>query len=264
MCLVVFAWKSHPDYKLILAANRDEIHTRPTQDAHWWPDQPRVLAGRDLQAGGTWLAVGRQGRFATVTNYRETPKPRLGLRSRGEIAANFVASDHSALAYLDTIDDDSYAGVSTLAVDRDTMCYASNRGDKTTLLTPGIYGLSNASLDTPWPKLLRSRKALAALIESNTVNPTELLRLLADRTPAPNSDIDNTNMPFKQARAMTAPFIVGESANSAKGHSENMPYGTRCSTTLLLTTDNRVHFCERRFRPDGSNSGESVFDFSGD
>ena len=153
MCLVVFGWQAHPDYRLILAGNRDESHRRPTQDAHWWPDDQSILAGRDLQAGGTWLGVNKSGRFATVTNFREGP------RSHGQ-----------------------YAGFSLLVSDGNTMSYLSNRDDLESDLIPGVYGLSNASLDTPWPKVLRARSGLESLLNSNTANETELMRLLSDRT----------------------------------------------------------------------------------
>ena len=250
MCLVVFAWKSHPDYKLILAANRDEFHARPSQAAHWWPDQPHILAGRDLQAGGTWLAAARSGRFATVTNYREQQKTRGGLRSRGEIATNFVSADVDPLSFVASIAGENYAGVSVLAADRENICFTSNRGDEPVSLAPGIYGLSNASLDTPWSKLVRTKKALTALIEADKVNSTELLRLLADRTPAPSSEVASGDLPFKLERALTAPFIVADT------------YGTRCSTTLMFANDCLVDFCERRFTPDGTTSGDSNFSFS--
>jgi uncharacterized protein with NRDE domain len=250
MCLIVFAWQAHPDYKLILAANRDEFHTRPSQDSHWWPDQPHILAGRDLQAGGTWLATARSGRFATVTNYREPPEARAGLRSRGEIVTNFVSDDVDAMTFVSSMTGADYAGVSVLAADQANICYASNRGDEAVSLAPGIYGLSNASLDTPWSKLIRAKQALTALIDANNVNPTELLRLLADRTPASSAEVDSSALPFKLARALTAPFIVADK------------YGTRCSTTLLFANDGCVDFRERRFDPDGTVTGDSNFSFS--
>lgn len=249
MCLVVFAWKAHPDYRLIIAANRDEFHARPSQDAHWWPDQPHILAGRDLQAGGTWLATSASGRFATVTNYREQQQVRAALRSRGEIVTNFVSGDDDATSFVGAVAGDAYAGVSVLTADRENIAYVSNRGDEPATLTPGIYGLSNASLDTPWSKLIRAKQALAAIIEADKVNSTELLRILADRAPASSAEVDSSELPFKLARALTAPFIVADT------------YGTRCSTSLLYANDGRVEFCERRFAPDGTTTGDSNFTF---
>jgi len=250
VCLVVFAWKSHPRYKLIVAANRDEFHGRPSQEAHWWPDSPHILAGRDLQAGGTWLAIARSGRFATVTNYREQQRERGGLRSRGEIVTNFVSSDVTASTCISSLAGKNYAGVSVLAADHGTMCYTSNRGDDPVTLEPGVYGLSNASLDTPWSKVTRTKAALTSLIDLENVNSTELLRLIGDKRPTASTEVDNSVLPFKLARALTAPFIVADT------------YGTRCSTTLLIGNNGRIEFCERRFNPDGTPSGDSNFSFS--
>lgn len=256
MCLVVFAWKAHPDYKLIVAANRDEFHGRPSQDAHWWPDLPNVLGGRDLQAGGTWLAMSRSGRFATVTNYRERQPPRSGARSRGEIVTDFVTGESEAGSYVSSFAGETYAGVSVLAANTSTddgnesIGYTSNRSDEAVTLEAGVYGLSNASLDTPWAKLVRTRETLAALVESDNVNTTELLRLLADKTPAASSEVDNTELPFKLARALTAPFIVSDT------------YGTRCSTTLMISNEGKAAFCERRFDPRGIATGDSTFSFN--
>lgn len=249
MCLVTFAWKAHPDYRLVLAANRDELHARPSDKAHWWSDQPGMLAGRDLQAGGTWLGVSRSGRFATVTNYRERQRHRAGQRSRGEIVTNFLSGDLDAASFADSFTGDDYAGVSVLAADGENMSYTSNRGDQPRTLAPGIYGLGNASLDTPWSKIERTKGALESLIDEDRVNPTELLRMLADREPAPDDEIRDGDMPFELERALTAPFIV------------NDEYGTRCSTTVLITNEGRVDFLERRFAPDGTAVGDARFRF---
>ena len=249
MCLVVLAWKSHPEYRLIVAANRDEFHGRPARDAEWWADEPTILAGRDLQAGGTWLAVSRSGRFATVTNYREQERRKGGLRSRGELVTNFVAGTAGALAYARSLDADRYAGFSLLAADAGELSYVSNRGDAAEMLEPGVYGLSNASLDTPWTKLVRSKELLTSLLDADDVNETELLRLLADRQPAPAAEVESDQLPFDLARALTAPFIVAPE------------YGTRCSTVVLTGNDGTVRFTERRFDAGGRQTGESRHQF---
>jgi len=249
MCLVVFAWQAHPKYRLILAGNRDESHRRPTQDAHWWPDDESMLAGRDLQAGGTWLAVSRSGRFATVTNFHEGQIGRTGGKSRGALVTNFVADSSSTQEYESSITHDEYAGFSLLLCDSESMSYLSNRDDLEAKLDPGVYGLSNASLDTPWSKVVRARAGLESLIDSDTVNETELLRLLADRTPAAVGDIEAEDLPFEIARTLTAPFIVAPD------------YGTRSSSTVLWGKDDVIEFCERRFDPSGKTTGESRFRF---
>jgi len=154
------------------------------------------------------------------------------------------------MTFVSTFADDIYAGVSILAADQENICYTSNRGDEPTCLAPGIYGLSNASLDTPWSKLTRTKEALTALIDSNDVNTTGLIRLLGDKTLAPSAQVDSSELPFKLARTLTAPFIVSDT------------YGTRCSTVLLFANDGRVDFFERRFDPGGARCGDSNFSFS--
>lgn len=249
MCLVVFAWRCHSRYRLVVAANRDELHARPADALHWWPDRPSLLAGRDLQAGGTWLGVSRTGRFATVTNYRERFRSAPSKRTRGELVTNFIAGAAPPLAYSQALDGNDYAGFSLLTADRDSLCYASNRGDAARLLEPGVYGLSNAALDTPWPKLVRCRAALATLLERSEPGPTALLQLLSDTTPAPVRDLDDS-LPVELARAVSAPFIKSER------------YGTRCSTVVLLGTDERALVVERRFDSEGRQCGDRQFRFA--
>jgi len=144
---------------------------------------------------------------------------------------------------------EDFAGFNLLAADGEDLFYVSNRGDEPALLSPGIYGLSNASLDTPWPKLLRSRDALQALIDSGNSNETELMRLMADRRMAKTPDADTEPLPFHLARALTAPFIVSPE------------YGTRCTTVLLWSLTGKITLCERRFDPAGNATGESRFSF---
>lgn len=249
VCLIVFAWNAHPEYRLVLAANRDEYHARPARNAHWWPDIDHVLAGRDLQAGGTWLGVSRTGRFATVTNYREMQRSTGRLRSRGELVSRYIGDDARPDDFVASINGAQYAGFSLLAADRGQFVYSSNRSGQTSILDRGVYGLSNADLDAAWPKVIRSRDALARLIDSNSVDESSLLRLLADRTPAAVDEIDSSELPFPLARALSAPFIVaGE-------------YGTRCSTTLLWSNDDEVEFCERTFDSSGDPTGTKRFRF---
>ena len=250
MCLIVFAWRADPAHRLLLAANRDELHARPTQDARWWPDKPDVLAGRDLQAGGTWLAIGRHGRFATVTNYREQQPPGNFPDSRGALVTDFMNSDETPIEFARRVSGDRFAGFNLLISDGDTMVYFSNRGDAPVSIEPGVYGLANASLDTPWPKLLRSRERLSRLVDAGDANETALMRILADREPADVKDIESGDVPFALARAISAPFIVSET------------YGTRCSTVITWQESGKVRFTERRFDATATQTGESVFRFS--
>jgi uncharacterized protein with NRDE domain len=234
---------------LIVAGNRDEFHARPTQDAHWWPDVPDILGGRDQQAGGTWLALHRNGRFATVTNFRDAVPTSAKLRSRGHLITEFLQSEQSSTDYLKEVDADAYAGFNLLVADGNELAYLSNRGGGLRQLPPGIYGAANATLDSPWAKVERSKAAMSALIESGRANETNLLRLLDDRNKANVSEVETGRLGFEKAHAMTAPFIV------------QADYGTRCSTVLLRDNKNQLRFTEVRFAADGTNSGRSDFRF---
>ena len=249
MCLLVFAVRAHPRLPLIVAGNRDEFHARPTQAAHWWPDKPDIVGGRDLQAGGTWLAVTRNGRFAAVTNHRDAHRENAGLRSRGHLITGFLDSTGAAADYVESIDGSAYAGFNLLVSDGRSAAYLSNRGGGLRELQPGIYGLSNATLDEPWTKVTRTRSGLAELIERDNVNESSLMRLLGDREKASADEVETNGLSFAMAHALTAPFIV---------HPE---YGTRCSTVMTIDDAGKVRFLERRFLPDGRQSGESKYTF---
>lgn len=250
MCLIVFAWQAHPRYHLILAANRDELHNRPAEAAGWWQDHPEMLAGRDLAAGGTWLAVGKSGRFATVTNYREDRQAAAGLLSRGDLVTGFLAASSSPLGFAGSLQDSRYAGFSLLLAAGDELAYVSNRGEAPRLLPPGVYGLSNCALDTPWPKLVRSRDRLRRLLRDDFVGEDSLLHLLGDTNEATKEEAENGALPYPLPQFQSSPFIVSQE------------YGTRCSTALLHGCDGTVTFSERRFDCDGDLSGQSRFEFA--
>ena len=249
MCLIVFAWQVHPDFPLVIAANRDEFHNRPTQALRWWVDEPTLLGGRDLQAGGTWLAVARNGRIATVTNYREDHTRQVARRSRGELVTRFLTGNNSPNDYAGNIPIDDYAGFNLLVADQDNLCYRSNRGDEPKNMDAGIYGLSNASLDSPWWKLERTRTSLENIISENRVNETTLLRMMADKEKAPVDDVPAGPLPFEIGRALTAPFIV------------TPDYGTRCTSVLLRHQNGQIAVTERRFDASGKSTGDSRFSF---
>jgi uncharacterized protein with NRDE domain len=248
MCLIVFAWQQHADYPLILAANRDEFHARPAEPMGWWHDTSTILGGRDLEAGGSWLAVAKNGRFAAVTNYREGDK-QSGLRSRGDIVTQFVAGSDAPQVYADTLPGDDYSGFNALFGDAAGLYYASNRAAGGQLLQPGMFGLSNALLDTPWDKLVRSKSALDHTIRSQSLTLDALLDVVDDRDPAAVADESSGDLPAALARAASAPFIV------------TPEYGTRCSTAMLCRADGHIEIAERRFDADGTLSGESRFVF---
>ena len=249
MCLVVLAIGQSSNLPLILAGNRDEFHARPTADAGWWPDKPDVLGGRDLEAGGSWLALHRRGRFATVTNYRDAEPPATGLQSRGQLVTGFVEGSASPRDYVDAVDGTAYAGFNLIVGDHESVAYASNRGGGVRDLPAGLYGLSNALLDGPWDKVERSKRGLAALLRNSAVDDESLFELLGDRVQGPVDPAEAERLGDTVARAITAPFIV------------NPRYGTRCSTLVTRTSDSRWRLLERRFDPVGNRSGDSIYEF---
>jgi len=250
MCLVVVAFNADADMPLIVAANRDEFHARPTQAADWWADRPGILAGRDLQAGGTWLGASRNGRFATVTNYRDAQAKSAKFLSRGHLVSEFLSSNQAPVDYLRTLQADAYAGFNLLLSDGSSLAYLSNRGAELQELPPGIYGLSNATLDTPWEKVERSKTRLRTMIDAGGINDTNLLRLLHDHDKGPVAEVKSSRLPFSVAHAITAPFIV------------TPDYGTRCSSIVRADRDGHWHFFERRFNSAGQREGDSQYSFS--
>jgi uncharacterized protein with NRDE domain len=165
MCLILVAWRQHPDFSLVVAANRDELHARPAAPAAYWADHPSILAGRDLQAKGTWLAVSRSGRFASVTNYRGALDPNA-VESRGALVTRFLLGDVSPDKYVSNLDPGNYSGFNLLVADRGELCWMSNRGGEPRKLAPGFYALGNFLLDTPEVMEVKSRfEAVPAAIE---------------------------------------------------------------------------------------------------
>ncbi len=243
MCLLVFAWQTDPDHPLIFAGNRDERHARAAAPAGLWPDAPEVLGGRDLEAGGTWLGVTLSGRFAVVTNYRDGLDPPKAPRSRGALTSEFLTGDMDAAEYLEGVRAHAaeYGAFSLLVGDRRELHYFSNRGGTGGPVPPGIHGLSNHLLDTPWPKVQLSKARLTALLEQGTPNSGALFRILADRNQAQPGELPDTGIGPELERRVSAAFVV------------NPVYGTRCSTAIRLQADGGLHFAERRFTPTGED-----------
>ncbi|MBT8090803.1 MAG: NRDE family protein [Gammaproteobacteria bacterium] len=250
MCLIVLAIGQSTEYPLILAGNRDEFHARATQEADWWSDKPDVFGGRDLQAGGTWLALHRNGRFATVTNFRDAQPVSPQFRSRGHLVTEFLESDRPPLQYLEAIEGPAYAGFNLIVGDLHEVAFLSNRDGEPRALPDGLYGLGNEALDGPGDKVRRSKEGLAGLLAQNTVDETTLLRLLDDRSKGPIEEVDSSIPGTDRAHAVTAPFIV-------------MPdYGTRCSTVVLANASGEWRMIERRFNAQGVSTGESGITFA--
>ncbi|HLY51381.1 MAG TPA: NRDE family protein, partial [Steroidobacteraceae bacterium] len=190
MCLLVLAWQVHPRYRLVVAANRDEYHERPAAALGIWPQPPGILGGRDLRAGGTWLALDRQRRFGVVTNFRELQPPQAGAASRGGLVPAYLAGTAAAREFFRQLEPaaGSYSGFNLLLADHDSLWYGSNRAQPfARTLAPGVYGLSNELLDTPWPKLTRVKQRFRQWLEQPQSTASGLFALLGDRTQAPES-----------------------------------------------------------------------------
>lgn len=242
MCLLVLAFKAHPRYRLVVAANRDEFHHRPTEPAHFWPDRPNLLAGRDLEAGGTWLGVTRGGRFAALTNFREPGRHRADAPSRGGLVTAFLTGRETPLDFLASLAERAvrYNGFSLVVADGTRLAHLSNRGAAPAPISPGVHGLSNHLLDTPWPKVTRTRDRLRELLARDQVEPSSLLDLLADRDPPPDAELPDTGVGLELERLLGPPCVV------------SLTYGTRCSTALLVGRDGEVRLVERTLDPNGN------------
>ncbi len=236
MCLILAAWHRHPDYPLVVAANRDEFYTRRSAGADFWRDHPGVLAGRDLEAGGTWLGISRSGRFAALTNYRDPARQRADAPSRGRLVADFLTGDVGIDDYLATLPAADYNGFNLLLNDGRRMVAFSNVSMQAHELAPGIYGLSNALLDTPWPKVGSGKTALDAALAA-LPDETGLWGLLRDDTIHPDAALPATGVTLEWERLLSAAFI------------RSPAYGTRCSTVVKVGADGTASFDERTWLP---------------
>lgn len=238
MCLILFAHKVHPDFPLVLAANRDETYTRPTQSAAFWRDYPQVYAGRDLEQNGTWLGIARSGRIAAVTNFRDGNAAKTSQRTRGELVSNFLRSNQGAGEYANRVkrDGHNYNGFNLLLGDIDELYYVSNRNGGVTAIAPGVHGLSNGLLNTPWPKVTRGCATMSELMGAKTQDLIDgLFTVLGDRTPAGDEQLPDTGVGLPRERTLSAAFIT------APG------YGTRSSSVMLVNNHGQVVFVERSF-----------------
>jgi uncharacterized protein with NRDE domain len=246
MCLILIAYRAHAAYPLVIAANRDEYYRRPTAQAAYWADYSHVLAGRDLECMGTWLGLTRAGRFAALTNFRDPGVRKTDAPSRGHLVSDFLVSDQDARAYLHAIKPaaSNYNGFNLLAGNADGVFCFSSRESVVQRLAPGIHGLSNHLLDTPWPKVMRGKRRLQQLLERGP-DVNGLLDLLDDREPAPENELPDTGVGADLERVLSPALIV------------TPQYGTRASTALLIGSDGSVSFSERTILP-GGNIGPTV------
>lgn len=243
MCLLSLAFNQHPDYPLVFIGNRDEYHARETAAADWWTTETSasILAGRDLQAGGTWLGINRSGRFSVVTNRPDLPPPEQNARSRGDLNTTWL-SEHELLPELEETHAD-YGGFSLLLVDQRLRILTGGFGTgrlTSESLDQGVTGLSNTALDQPWPKLTWLNAELERVLSEGEPETEQLMSLLGRTDPV--SEAASDDVP-------ATPFVLGEA------------YGTRCSTVVTMRADGLCRFTERRFGPGGKSRGESAFEF---
>jgi len=252
MCLAVIALDLHPRYRIVAAANRDEFHARPTEAAHWWANStPPLLAGRDLQQGGTWLGVTPSGRFAFVTNVREPGHHDPNAPTRGALVPALLRDSRPVATVIASVvaNAQHYNGFNLVAVDESGGAFASNRSTGVKVLGRGLYGVSNAGLDTPWPKLVRAKAGVAAWLAAGHEEIDALWPVLADTTVASDEALPHTGITRERERLLSAPFIVSDA------------YGTRSSTIVTVDRDGRVRFVERSFDAGASLVGEAAFEF---
>lgn len=245
MCLILVAWQVHPEYPLVLAANRDEFYARPAAPAHWWSAPSALLAGQDLKAGGTWLAVNRRGAFAALTNFRDPQQLRSDAPSRGQLVPQILDEASSPEARLERLQAEGprYSGFNLLWSEGAALCVYESVPARTRRLGPGIYGLSNHLLDTPWPKVEQAKSRLAKALGS-LPQEQALLELLRDNAPAPDEQLPRTGVSLPWERLLSSAFI----------HAPD--YGTRCSTILTRTVQGEVHFHEQTWDASGEPAGE--------
>lgn len=235
MCLILFSIEQHPSYSLIVAANRDEFYARPTADADFWEDHPDILAGRDLQALGTWMGVTRTGKISMLTNYRDLSNLNPSAPSRGDLVSDFLKKNINEDQYLEMISSkgNEYNGFNLLFGNSKKLIYYSNISDEHKIITSGTYGLSNHLLDTEWPKVKKGRERLKEIIRQENIEPEQLFEALYDDIKAPDHHLPDTGVGLDLERMLSPMFI------------KSADYGSRCSTVVLVDKKDNWHFYER-------------------
>lgn len=250
MCLIFVSHGMTEGYPLVVAANRDEFYDRAASPAAFWDDHPDILAGRDLVARGTWLGVSRGHRFAALTNFRSGLPRDPNAPSRGDLVRDFLTGTMTPMDYLDALvpQAGAYAGFSLLAYAGGQLAYFSNQNDEPHLLEPGLYGLSNELLDTPWPKVVQGKAAFGELLGRRDWRPQELLDLMADKGLPPDHDLPDTGVGLERERMLAPMMVTGDT------------YGTRCSTAIRVAENGPLEFVERSYVPIARPAGDVRFE----
>ncbi|HEX5960059.1 MAG TPA: NRDE family protein [Rhodanobacteraceae bacterium] len=251
MCVIAFAWDAHPRWRLLLIGNRDELHARPSEPLHEWPGAPGLLAGRDLEAGGTWMGVLAPTRACVVTNVRDPRAPHDGA-SRGLLVTDFLRGAATAVQHAAMLAADAarYHPFNLLLFDRGAACFVSNRpGLRSREIPAGVHGLSNGDLDAPWPKVRRATAALRGWLDSGSEAFDSMFEALADTSTAPDAELPDTGVGLELERRLSSVFVRGKD------------YGTRATTLIALARDGGGVIEERRFGPDGAAEGQTALHF---
>lgn len=234
MCLIFLAINEHPRYKLIVAANRDEFYNRKTAAADFWSDHPEILGGRDLEAGGSWMAMNKAGRIAMVTNYRDLRNLKSNAPSRGQLVTDFLTTNKSSFDYLKSIEPvaKDYNGFNLIVGDLNGLAYLSNYKNGIELLADGVYGLSNGLLDSNWPKVVRGKEKFKEHLAADATAEI-FFEMLRDEERAPDDQLPDTGLDVARERALSSMFI------------KTPGYGSRSSTVVLIDHQNKIEFSER-------------------
>jgi len=251
MCLILFSYKLHAKYRLILAANRDEFYNRPTASLDYWSDHPDVLAGRDLKGNGTWLGINRSGRLAAITNYREPAAHMKNVPSRGILIRDFLTGNASPKHYLKAVSNKSkaYNGFNLIAGDRSGFYYYSNRATRIRQLQPGLYGISNHLIDTAWPKIQKGKGLLKGQLNGlEKIDIKKIWEILADRSLPADKALPDTGVGLEWERILAPLFI------------SSPDYGTRSSSIVLMEYSGQITFMERTYlnAANAAGDGETV------
>lgn len=253
MCLAILSYKRDSEIPIILIGNRDEYHSRPTANCHYWEDYPNILGGRDLKSGGSWLAINTNGLFAAVTNYRDPQlKAPSAPLSRGKIVMDFVLSkDPEGFLYSLKENCSKYPGFNLIAGWGTNLYYFSNISKDLTPLHDGVYGLSNHLLDSPWPKVVKVKQKLRDLIDTkgNAFEAADSFEFMTNSSRFPDADLPDTGVGIELERFLSPIFIVGER------------YGTRCTSVLKIAKTGNVDFYEQNYTPSGMKSEYSHYSF---
>jgi len=239
MCLIAFSYKTHPKYKLIVATNRDEFYKRPTRPAQFWIDegQPQLLAGKDLKANGTWIGISKNGKWGALTNFRDLSNIHEDAPTRGTLVLDFLKSAEPANEYLQNLvgSTQDYNGFNLLIGDTDKLYHYSNESQQISEIEPGIHGVSNALLDTSWPKLDYAKRNLQHVLSGETFEKEDLFQILKNPEKAADDQLPSTGLSYELEKAISPVFIKTEN------------YGTLCSTLLMIDYEGNAEFTERRY-----------------